>query len=278
MVLFGMLAVASLSSGGGGEIVLLDAPRGAWLASLRSDAPVQILEERDGWRHVRVEGWVSVGAAPNPAPDGAPAPGAPSRPASPPAAATTPGAPAVKGTSASIAGLLVALPGMVPATPGGNLVVQLISDPESLDAELKKDEGPCRETLRASDETIASLEDQVKKALNSSTNFTEATHRYDRAKSDLAAARKDRAARAEGCRADVDARLAAHAAARVLSDPAGRFDFREVAAGRYRVVATEHAASTVRVWSMECALAAGESIVLDPRTAQAGPDPYAGLR
>jgi len=271
IVLLGTLAVTSLSSGGGGELVLLDAPRGAWLASLRSDAAVQVLEERDGWRRVRVEGWVAVGAAPSPPGDAAP-------PAAPAPSAPMPGVPSAPGGSGAISGLLVALPGMVPPTPGGNLVVHLIRDPGSLDAELKKEEEACHTALAADDESIAALEDQVKKALNSSTNFTEATHRYDRAKSDLAAAKKARAARVESCRADVDTRLAAHAAARALSDPAGRFDFHEVAAGHYRVVATEHVAAVVRVWSLECDVAAGESVVLDPRTAQKGSDPYAGLR
>jgi hypothetical protein len=274
-----VLALASLSTGGGGEMVLFDAPRGAWLASMRPDAAVQVMEERDGWRHVRVEGWILIGAAP--VPDAAPAPdAAPSRSAAPGAAAPDAATPpsAAKGGGASIAGLLVAMPGMPSSSPGGNLVVHLIGDPGTLDSELKKAEEPCHASLQESDAAIAELEDQVKKALNSSGNFTEATHRYDRAKSDLAAAKKERAARLETCRAGVDARLAAHAAARVLSDAIGRFDFRDVPAGHYRVVATEHSASAVRVWSMECTIAAGASEVLDPRTAPPGPDPYAGLR
>jgi microcompartment protein CcmL/EutN len=276
LVLSGMLALARLSAGGG-EMVLFDAPRGAWLASMRPDAAIQVLEERDGWRHVRVDGWILVGAAPVP---GAAAPtAAPDSAAAGSAApdAATP-APAAKGGGASIAGLLVAMPGMPSSTPGGNLVVYLIGDTGALDAELKNAGEPCRVSLQQSDATIAELEDQVKKALNSSSNFTEATHRYDRAKSDLAAAKKARAARLETCRADMDTRVAAHAAARVLSDPTGRFDFRDVVAGHYRVVATEHPGSTVRVWSMECTIAAGASEVLDPRTSPPGPDPYAGLR
>jgi glyoxylase-like metal-dependent hydrolase (beta-lactamase superfamily II) len=59
LVLAGMLALVRLSAGGG-ELVLFDAPRGAWLASMRPDAAIQVLEERDGWRHVRVDGWILV--------------------------------------------------------------------------------------------------------------------------------------------------------------------------------------------------------------------------
>ena len=272
-VLSGALALASLSSGSGGEIVLFDAPRGAWLASMRPDAALQVLEERDGWRHVRVEGWIPLGATPAPAaagPAAAPAPASPDTSAPPPVAAREGGA--------GIAGLLVAMPGMASSMPGANLVVHLIGDTAALDAELKREGEPCRASLRESDAAIAGLEDQVKKALNSSTNFTEATHNYDRAKSSLAAAKKDRAARVETCRAGVDARLAAHATARVLSDAAGRFDFKDVSAGPYRVVAAERSGSSLRVWSMECTIAAGESVVLDPRTATPGPDPYIGLR
>src|SRR5882672_12498953 len=86
LVLAGMLALARLS-GGGGEIVLFDAPRGAWLASMRPDAAIEVLEERDGWRHVRIEGWVSVGAAPAP---GAAAPLAATPATATPAAAALP--------------------------------------------------------------------------------------------------------------------------------------------------------------------------------------------
>src|SRR6266850_485865 len=105
LVLSGMLALASLSAGGG-EMVLFDAPRGAWLASMRPDAAIQVLEERDGWRHVRVEGWILVGAAP--APGAAAAPGAAPDAVAPDAATSSP---AAKGGGASVAGLLFAMPG-----------------------------------------------------------------------------------------------------------------------------------------------------------------------
>ena len=49
------------------EILLLDAPRGAWLGTLRPDAPVTVLEERDGWQRVRVEGWIAASRQGHPA-------------------------------------------------------------------------------------------------------------------------------------------------------------------------------------------------------------------
>src|SRR5262245_53364882 len=71
------LGLAVAAAPGGGEVVLLDGPRGAWLGTLKEGAPLVVLEEKDGWRHVRLEGWVMAGApitAPGEAPPPAPLP------------------------------------------------------------------------------------------------------------------------------------------------------------------------------------------------------------
>jgi hypothetical protein len=167
---------------------------------------------------------------------------------------------------------------MQPATPGGNLVVELVHDLDTLDAEHAATGDTCRTTLLALDQKIAALEDLVNKALNSTNNLAEATSRYDHAKADLARARRERAEGLESCRVQADMLFAKYAVARTLSDPSGRFAFHDILPGRYRVVAAEHSAAGARAWSIDCPVTGAGEQVVDPRTGLAGPDPYWGLR
>ena len=56
-----LVLLASAPGAGPGDLTLFDAPRGAWLGTLRIDAPVEVLAEEDGWRRIRLEAWVPTG-------------------------------------------------------------------------------------------------------------------------------------------------------------------------------------------------------------------------
>lgn len=257
IVAAGVLVAAAAGAAGEAGLVLLDAPRGAWLGEIRAGAPVEVIEERDGWRRIRVEGWV--------------------RSSEPAGAGTAPAGSSTVLGSAGIAGLLTPRPGMQPATPGGGLVVLLLADPDATDAAHRALGEPCRADLKAMDRTIEDRTKDVQAALNSSTNFKEAAQRSDRAKSALAAAQRDRAARLQSCREQSEAFFSERAVARTVSDAAGRFELRPVAPGRYRVVAMERTAAATRAWSMTAEVAEGSGATLDGRGAN-GPDPYWDLR
>jgi hypothetical protein len=252
-----ILLLARLApAAGGGGMTLLSTPGGAWLATVREDAPLTTLEERDGWRKVRIEGWIPLGA-PGPA-------GAPEAPPPPP-----PSPPAAGGT---ITGVLVPPAGQESAGPGSGILVFLVGDLDRLDVEHAGVGEGCKAQLAADDARLAELQQAVDQALNSSTNFSTATHRYDQAKSALATARRERAAHLQDCRARADALMSKYAVARTVSETGGRFEFQRVASGRYRVVAGDAAAA--RAWSIPCEVTGGEAIVLDPRAVAPGPDPY----
>lgn len=270
-------ALLALGMGGGGDLTLFDAPRGAWLASVRSTGDLVVLEEREGWRRVRLEGWIP---APTKAGEGTlPAEGAsPESVAPAPAPAAPTAAPAGAGAEGAVEGILFPLSGMQPATPGADLVVRLIGDLEHLDADHKTLGDECRGELARIEAKVAEAEAAARHALNSSENFREAAARSDRAKADLARARSERDDTLEGCRRRADALFDRYAAARTLSDAAGRFAFRQVAPGRYRVVAVLHGPGASRAWCLPADLASGQDLVLDPRTLSPGPDPYWGLR
>jgi hypothetical protein len=243
------------------ERVLLDAPRGAWVASVRADAALTVLEERDGWRKVRIEGWTTI----DPGGSLATAPVTQAAPATGPAAATVKGA-------------LVPLPGQQPDTPGAGLLVLLVSDLERLGTEHRTLGEECREGAVKREARIADLEAALRTALNSSDNFTTAAKAHDKAKAELAAARKDRADYVERCRERADALFEGHTVKRAISDGRGAFEFPEVSAGAYWVVAGDHRGQTARAWWLECRVSSQEAVILDPRAAAPVGDPYWGLR
>jgi hypothetical protein len=254
-----MLAAGALAAAAAGDaVVLLDGPRGAWLGEIRGDAPLQVLEEKDGWRHVRLDGWIRVGSSPS------------AGEAAPPAASPRSG-----GTSLS--GILTPLPGMEPSTPGTNLVVWLLDDSEGLAADHKALGEACRKSLATLDARIGELNDTLRHALNANDNFRQAASQNDRAKSDLAAAQKSRDKEVMGCREKADELFSTRALQRTLSDGSGRFEFQGLPAGRYRVVATERNGTAARGWSLAAAVDGEKPLVVEARAA-AGPDPYWNLR
>ena len=263
----GMTAMVALAAAAGaGGLQLFDAPRGAWLAEVRPDAPIVVVEERDGWKRVRIEGWMPAGAVGGPAvvPQGADASGG--------AAAAVP--PAV---GARIQGVLMPTKGMVPATVGANLVVLLIADVEKYEGERGTLETPCRLRVEAQDQAAEVAQALVNAAFNSTNNFTEASHRYDRAKADLAAAKKGRAAAVKDCLDQADALSERYTVSRAPSDSAGRFEFSGLGPGAYRIVASDHRDGVDRAWAFDATTTTGATVVLDP-IAAAAPDPYRGLR
>jgi len=272
-----VLVGAGIRAGQEPGVVLLDAPRGGWLGEIRAGAPLEVIEERDGWRKVRIEGWVremptpgspaSAGAAPAGPAGSAPAPGVS---AAGVAAAAAPGA-------SRISGLLSPRPGMQPATAGGGLVVLLLADPDATDAAHRALGEPCRADLAAMDTRLEDLAKDVQAALNSSSNFKEAAQRNDRAKAALATAQRERAARLQQCREQAEGFFSERALARTVTDAAGRFELQPVEPGRYRVVAMERTPSGTRAWSMSAEVRVAEGAVLEGRAAN-GPDPYWDLR
>jgi hypothetical protein len=257
LLLLGRLVTAG---DGRGELALFDAPRGSWLATVRGDAPVTVVEERDGWRRVRVEGWVS-GAPPGAAPaagDRGSATGAASggpRPADSAAGTVAPGA--------TVQGVLQAAPGDPANTPGSGLVVFLLDDLGALDRDHARAGEECRAGLRQVDVRLERLNADLDKALNSSDNFREASQRRDAVRSEIQKAEQERRDVVLRCRRAADAILHRHAVQKAISDESGRFAFAGVAPGRYRVVAAETGGDRPRSWTLDCAVEGPGIRVLD---------------
>jgi hypothetical protein len=177
-----------------------------------------------------------------------------------------------------VKGALVPLPGQKPDTAGAGLLVLLVGDLERVGAEHRALGEECRDGAAKREARIADLDAAFRTALNSSDNFTTAAKAHDRAKADLAAARRDRADYVGRCRARADALFEGYTVKRAISDARGGFEFPDVSAGAYWVVAGDHRGETARAWWLECRVTSSEAVVLDPRAAAPVGDPYWGLR
>jgi hypothetical protein len=255
-----LLCVSVAAAGrGAGEIVLFDAPKGAWLGGLRDDAPLVVLEERDGWRHVRLDAWIM---GPPTAPGGAGGSTAPQKERATSAEADPADVP---GSTAqgTVQGVLTPLIG-AGGSAGAGVLVLLVADSNALDDEHRKAGAECRARLEQEDRKIESLREEANRALNSSDSFREAAGRNDQLKSRLASEMRSRQDLIQSCRARAQKIVEPSVAQRAISDGNGRFDFQRVAPGRYRAVAFETTGASPRSWSFSFAVTGGERRVLDP--------------
>jgi len=250
---------------GTGEIVLFDAPRGSWLGALREDAPLVVLEQRDGWRHVRLEGWIMErGAAPATG-VGQPSTGKERETSPRPTAAVTDDAETIAAPvgRTTVQGVL-APPMGAGGSAGAGVLVLLVGESAALETEHRKIGADCRARLDRKDHDIESLRAEVNQALNSSDNFREAAGRNDEVKIRLAREQSGRLDLVRDCRSRAQAVFEPSVVQRAISDGNGRFDFHGVPPGRYRVVAFETSGDKPRAWSFAFDLGDGETRVLDP--------------
>jgi len=268
-----VLVCVSLAAAGrlAPELALFDAPKGAWLGALREDAPLVVLEERDGWRRVRLEGWIM---APTAAPAGTGMPestgrgAATPREAGAPVPGDTPGSPAQAATPAmprlvSVQGVL-APPLGAGGGAGAGVLVLLVKESGDLESEHRKAGAECRARLDRKDRDLGTLRAEADRALSSSDNFREASGRSDQAKTRLATGQRERRDLIQECRARAQAVFEVAVTGRAISDASGRFEFQGVVPGRYRVVAFETTGDVPRSWSFSFQVEGNGPRVLDP--------------
>lgn len=259
LTLFGLEAAAT--GGETADLVLLDLPKGSWLATVRGDASVTVLEEKEGWRRVRLEGWMMA------VPGSAEGRGASQGSASAPAATGGARIVGVLGPDIRTGG-----------APGAGLLVLLARESPALDAEHRKGGEECGDSVKEADRRIEVLNEDLRRALNSSNNFRDATTRNDAVQRRLKDAEAERRRVVEECRGRAEAIFQKHAVSRAISDGNGSFAFEDVAPGRYRVVAFDASEARPRSWSLGCAIEGGGSRVLDPSADRTAVDADWGIR
>ncbi len=279
LIVVALFCLMSTASGEGvGELVLLDHPKGTWLATVRGDTALAVLEERDGWRRVRLEGWTMAapGPATAPGPAAAPVPAAAPGPSAAPAPETSALHEGASG-GARIQGVLA--PDIrARGTAGAGVLVLLVPDSEGLDAEHRRAGEECEGRVGALNRQIETLGTELQGALNSSDNFREAATRNDQIKARLKNAERERLLAIQDCRGRAEAIFQRHAVARSISDGDGRFGFEGVVPGRYRVVAFETTGDRPRSWSLGCVIEGTGTRVLDPRADRTASEADWGMR
>src|SRR2546425_2936208 len=258
LLALGLLGLGAAAPGqGGADMVLLDAPRGTWLATVKNDAAVAVLEERDGWRRVRLEGWTMAPAAARP--DG-PAP-------APPAQQST--SPGTGSSGARVQGVLA--PDIRSGgSAGANLLVLLVRESNALLADHHRAGEECRARVADKDREIEGLRSDLDRALNSSDNFREAATRSDRTRARLKTAERERQQLVQECRGRAQEILERAAVQRALSNGSGRFEFAGVGPGHYGVVALESAGERPRTGAFDCPIAGAGIQVLHPALDRGG--------
>lgn len=249
------IAVTAAAPAAPEDWVLFDAPRGAWLASVRHDTPVVVLEEREGWRRVRIEGWIAA------------APGAPP----PPTPSPDEGAP-----GATVEGTLAPAPGEsgAPATRS----VLLVSGLQDLDRRHRDLGSECRPPIEAGAARLADLRKEMGEALNSSDNFRQAMEAKNEARAALGRAEREQQDRVTACRIRAEDLFQQHAVRRGFADSSGRFVFESVPPGDYRVIAFDPGGNLSLATALESRVAAPGRVVLSPESNRSAMEPFWGLR
>ena len=230
---------------------LMSQPDGARVAVLLPGAVPQVIETRDGWSRVTLEGWIRA------------EPGLPD--ATPPApAAVTPPAPAPAASSdGAIAGSVYVTDQKGRASVGSGLALRLLADPASAASEIAAIAAECdvkRDALRAE---AAALKDKGDRAMKTIENPSQAFEAYDEAKRQRSAKMREAKSWDDQCGSRQEAVFDAHAAQRALTSAEGKFSFDRVPPGRYTLHAALEAAGARHEWDLDVTVAAGQRMTLD---------------
>jgi len=253
-VLFLALLAGSLLVADGGSVILTETaeitttPGAERFGVLLAGSPVRVLEARDGWMRVSVEGWIPA--------DGATA--APAAPELRPAPA-----------AAEPAGAAVSLSGSVFVTDRGRTIVgsgialRLVSDPERIRRKLDESRSACGSRRGALEDEARELKDKASRSLSAIENTTSAFEAYDEAKRRRREVLASLKSLDQECLSEEESIVESGTVARTLSDPHGGYSFRGVAPGRYLLTAALETEEQRQIWQVDVELAAGTSPTID---------------
>ena len=266
--LFTLLAIAALTLAPaadpehGSPAEVLDAPGGRPVAILLSGAQPRVLEQREGYVRIALEGWVRAGGVPGTA-------------APPPAAGgVLPVDPEAGGAGAVSGSIVVALAGGEVRKGAGARVALLGRVPE-LEVARRELAAAYQPEARRMEEEIARIEASRRAALNSSDNLGQATQSLDRAKRDLAAKQKELAALQTTYEAREGVLVERHAQQEVRAGEDGSFRFAGVAPGEYRLWAIYSVSEAAEYrWYLPVRVQPGPDTALELTSRKAGEDPF----
>ncbi len=266
--LFILLAVAALTlapaadSEHGNPAEVLDAPGGRPVAILLAGAQPRVLEQREGYVRIALEGWVRASGSVDTAP------------AAPPAGSAPPDNPQTAGPGAIVGSIVVTLSGGEVRKGAGARLALLgkVAELEAARRDLAADYQP---EARRIEEEIARLEARRRASLNSTDNLGQATQSLDRAKRDLAARQKDLAALQATYEGREGVLVQRYAQQEVRAGEDGSFRFAGVAPGEYRLWAiySVNEATDYR-WYLPVRVGPGTDASMDLASRKPNEDPF----
>jgi len=250
----------------GNPVEVLDTPGGRPVAILLSGAQPRVIEQREGYARISLEGWVRAPGTADSAP--------PSEPAPAPAPVPPPAAPLSSATGSVSGSILVTLPSGETRKGAGARVV-LLGQLAELEVARREAAAAYRPAAQKIEEEIARLDAQRRAALNSSDNLGQATQTLDRTKKDLAARQKDFASLKATSTAREGVLVDKYAVQAVHAGEDGSFRFAGVPPGEYRLWAIVPGSDATEFrWYLPARVEAGADTVLDLTSRKPGEDPF----
>ncbi|MCI0408226.1 MAG: hypothetical protein L0191_06640 [Acidobacteria bacterium] len=235
---------------------LLDSPGGHPIAILLPGTARRVVETRDGYVKVVVEGWVRQEGAP--AILEVPPPASPSPPPEP----------------VSLSGRIeIRLP-TKEIRYGAGAHVTLLGNLTELEPRRAVLATAYQSEVRDLEAQIAQLETAKRQALNSSDNLTQASKKLDQAKASLARKSQELGAIQKKYGTLGDALAEEFKVAEVSADPGGEYHLYGVAPGEYRLRAWFSDQGSEYRWYLPASVSAQKSTVLDLGAAKVGQDPF----
>ena len=251
MLVPAMLGVPMVGSAEGPESTLSSAtdlmsePGGAREAVLLPGASVRVIETRDGWSRVVLEGWVRAEAG---APDSQP-------PSAPPKLAIP--------QDGGISGAIFVTDAKGRTAVGAGIALRLMTDASAAASEISTIRGECDASGAAMKAEAAALKDRGDRAMKTIENPSKAFEAYDEAKRQRMEKVRQIKQHDDECAARVETVYDAHAALRALSDSEGRFALAHVPPGRYTLHASFEAGGTRHEWDVDVTMESGQNLILD---------------
>jgi len=251
---------------------VLDIPGGRAVAILLPGAPRRVLEEKNGYVRVAVEGWIRI---PRPLAAGAGEPAPVSDGSTAPIRSEVslqPGTP-VQGATTLAGRIIIRIAsGEIRYGAGGRVLA--LGSVEELEARRGSLAAAYQTERRDLQEQIQSLQNEKAGALSSSENLNQATRRLDRAKAGLAQKNLDLQALEVKVAAREAALVEEFRIAETFADSNGAYSLGSLPAGACRIWAVFSDSGLTYRWYVSATLSEGKADTLDLTAAKAGENPF----
>jgi hypothetical protein len=238
---------------------MLDAPGGHLIAIVLPGTARRIVETKQGYVKVVVEGWIRQEEAPKNAETAPPPP---------------PAVPSAPMSAQSISGRIEVRLASKEVRYGAGARVMLLGNIAELEPRRVALASAYQSEVRDLQAEIAALQAAKHQALNSSENFTQATKSLDQTKSSLARKSQELGAIQDKYEKLGESLVQQFKVAEVDADPGGEYHLEGMAPGEYRLRAWFSDQGSDYRWYLPASVTAQKNTVLDLSGAKAGQDPF----